>query len=314
MWCNRIESAWDASRESTIEVGRLLIAAKEELPHGEFGKMLESELPFSGRTAQRLMRIADDPRLTNTTHASLLPTSWSVLYELSRLRNDEFERHLAVGAIRADMSRDDALRLLGHGKTKAAAGRRRRIKRAPVSPEMMSVVNGTVYDKPAIYDALAGLPSELQAAAVAKIKEAKLETLGEDATDSTAATEDDEAVDPPDLPQQRPRDGLRPSIELRRLQNAWKAAGPTARYQFIAWLASEEARFLESARGLVEPIGGDGLFTVITALLILPKERRAQDALAYVPDKLGEVFRPASFPEAATDLGLPSLSGQASAS
>ena len=70
-WAARITACWRTSVEAILEVGRLLAAAKKELPHGEFGKMIESELPFTDRTARMLMTIASDPRLTNRKHVSV---------------------------------------------------------------------------------------------------------------------------------------------------------------------------------------------------------------------------------------------------
>jgi hypothetical protein len=92
-WAARIAERWRASVESIIETGRLLLEAKATLQHGEFGMMCESQLPFSARTAQRLIAIAQDNRLSNinATRASLLPASWNSLYELTRLSDDEFE-------------------------------------------------------------------------------------------------------------------------------------------------------------------------------------------------------------------------------
>ena len=87
-WARQISAAWRASIEAIFECGRLLIAAKDALDHGEFTKMVERDLPFGKRTAQRLMAIARDTRLTNPTHASLLPQSWMTLYELTRLSDD----------------------------------------------------------------------------------------------------------------------------------------------------------------------------------------------------------------------------------
>jgi len=44
---------------------------------GEFEAMVDADLPFKIRTAQRLMVIAKDNRLA--THATLLPQSWGTL-------------------------------------------------------------------------------------------------------------------------------------------------------------------------------------------------------------------------------------------
>ena len=62
----RITACQRKGVNSIIECGRLLIAAKDELKHGEFLKMVENNLPFKRSTAQALMRIAAD-RLSQST-------------------------------------------------------------------------------------------------------------------------------------------------------------------------------------------------------------------------------------------------------
>ena len=104
-WAARIAERWRASVEAIIEVGRLLGAAKAALPHGEFGMMIESNLPFSASTAQRLMAIASDARLSNPAHVQLLPASWGTLYELTKLSDEEFDQALGKQVIRPDMER-----------------------------------------------------------------------------------------------------------------------------------------------------------------------------------------------------------------
>jgi|GEM_PF-876272 len=111
VWAARITACWRASVEAIFEVGRLLAAAKEVLPHGKFGAMIESDLPFGERTAQMLMAIAADARITNAKHVSHLPASWGTLYELTKLPDDEFERCLSDGTIRPDMMRRDIVRI-----------------------------------------------------------------------------------------------------------------------------------------------------------------------------------------------------------
>jgi len=112
-WARQISAAWRASIEAIFECGRLLIAAKDALDHGKFTKMVERDLPFGKRTAQRLMAIARDTRLTNPTHASLLPQSWMTLYELTRLSDDYFATAIADGLIQPDMHRSDIAEMVG---------------------------------------------------------------------------------------------------------------------------------------------------------------------------------------------------------
>lgn len=104
-WAQRITECWRASVQAILEVGRLLAAAKDELPHGEFGKMIESELPFSASTANRLMKISADPKLSNPAHVQHLPASWGTLYELTKLDDEQFEEAIEREVIRPDMER-----------------------------------------------------------------------------------------------------------------------------------------------------------------------------------------------------------------
>src|SRR5262245_55434393 len=106
-WAAKISAAWRSALDDIIETGALLIEAKAALPHGEFEAMIEAELPFGKRTAQMLMKVAADSRLTNAKHASLLPPSWYTLYELSKLPDDVFAAKLADGTIHPEMQRKD---------------------------------------------------------------------------------------------------------------------------------------------------------------------------------------------------------------
>ena len=108
---SKIAAAWARSRESIFACGRLLIEAKAALAHGEFTKMVEMELPFSLRTAERLMTIAADQRLSNPTLASVLPASWTVLHELCGLSDAQLNERIQSGSISPDMTRVQAATL-----------------------------------------------------------------------------------------------------------------------------------------------------------------------------------------------------------
>jgi len=123
-YAERIRTTFRQSVEAIMETGRILAEAKDKLKHGEFTAMVTNELPFSPRTAQMMMALTGDARLSDPKHASLLPPSWYTLYKLSELHDDEFERGITQGIIRPDMTRSEVKKLHavpGHLVAKAQA-------------------------------------------------------------------------------------------------------------------------------------------------------------------------------------------------
>lgn len=118
-WTKEISETWQCAVESIIATGEQLIEAKEDLKgyKGEWAKLCD-QLPFSDRTAQMLMKIANTPRLTDPKHVSVLPPSWGTLYELTKLDDKTFKQAMAKGTINPEMERKDAEALLGKSKPK----------------------------------------------------------------------------------------------------------------------------------------------------------------------------------------------------
>jgi hypothetical protein len=111
-WAARISAAWQKSVASIIDTGHLLLAAKADpkMQYGEWGTMVESDLPFNRHTAHKLMQIAGDKRLTNVSQGKHLPPSWTTLYELTKLDDATFDQKLRDGFINPDMQRKDVAR------------------------------------------------------------------------------------------------------------------------------------------------------------------------------------------------------------
>lgn len=88
-WARHIRAIHKQTVKQTVQgifkMGRTLIAAKAALDYGEFEKMIASNLPFDASTAQRLMKIARDPRLQKSCTVQVLPIAWGTLYELTKL-------------------------------------------------------------------------------------------------------------------------------------------------------------------------------------------------------------------------------------
>src|SRR5437763_1377640 len=107
-WAAEINAAHKQSIEGVMKIGRTLIAAKKALEHGAFQKMIAADLPFDASTAQRLMKIARDPRLRKAAHGQLLPASWRTLYELTKLPDATFAQAVSAGAINPQTTRAQA--------------------------------------------------------------------------------------------------------------------------------------------------------------------------------------------------------------
>jgi hypothetical protein len=103
-----INAHWRKAVTSIIRAGQLLLEAKEELPHGEWGKMFgRNELPFGQRMAQMLMKIAEHPILSNTKYVSYLPPSVGTLYELATIAKADLRQLLRDGEITTDLERKE---------------------------------------------------------------------------------------------------------------------------------------------------------------------------------------------------------------
>ena len=106
-WADRIRPHLVGAVESIIDAGRALIDAKAALPHGEFGPLL-TELGLSPQHAQRFMRVAQHPLLTNPSPGRHLPASVTVLDELTRVPDDELEEAIESGAVNPSTTREEA--------------------------------------------------------------------------------------------------------------------------------------------------------------------------------------------------------------
>ena len=111
-WAAEIRDAHTKTVAAILKLGLTLTAAKKALPHGEFLKMIKSDLPFTASTAQKLMKISADPKLANAARARLLPPAWGTLCKLTKLPQATFEEALKTGTINSGMTRDDATKLV----------------------------------------------------------------------------------------------------------------------------------------------------------------------------------------------------------
>ena len=123
-WARRIIEAWNVARKNTVVgfmlVGQELLAAKAELEHGEWLKMIgskhdEGELPFQRNVAQQLMAIASCPVFQKAGIARLLPPDYTTMYKLRTLYNrfpDTFDEWIEDGRITPSLQRNEVNKVL----------------------------------------------------------------------------------------------------------------------------------------------------------------------------------------------------------
>jgi phage N-6-adenine-methyltransferase len=115
--CIRIRDRWQDSAQAIIDVGRMLIEAREGLSGADWTALFENgKLPFRRATAVRLMQVARNERITECSRVNTLPPSWGTLYELSKLPEPDLRRAFDEGRIHPEMERRDVKALIyGHG-------------------------------------------------------------------------------------------------------------------------------------------------------------------------------------------------------
>lgn len=127
-WKTRIEAAWQKSVQSVIEVGNLVKQAKEQL--GVSYSLLEAELPFSSTVAAFLIKIAENPVLSNPAYHSRLPNGYNTLYYLASVDEQELVNQIESGVITPNFTLESAkvLRTALPKKTATTKGAEKKAK------------------------------------------------------------------------------------------------------------------------------------------------------------------------------------------
>jgi hypothetical protein len=122
--CAKITAKWRRAIEDWIDIGKMLLQAKGkpgargQLEHGDFlpwvaRMQAEKKLPFGPRTAQELMRIANNSVLSNTSNWSHLPCCYRTLATLARAPEGELQEWIEKRCVDPDTQPQDVRRLLG---------------------------------------------------------------------------------------------------------------------------------------------------------------------------------------------------------
>jgi hypothetical protein len=107
-----INRLWGRAQGAFLDIGRLLIRAKDMLPHGEYIAAVEERLPFASRTAYQLReaaRWAIEMDRRHTIPFERLPGSYSTIYLLSTFDPPTLEAAEAEGLVRPELRRAELI-------------------------------------------------------------------------------------------------------------------------------------------------------------------------------------------------------------
>jgi hypothetical protein len=111
-WEALIQGAWQKETGRILEVGKLLLQAREQLPPDVFKAL---RLPFKARMAQMLAKISANPVLADPANHGSLPPCWRTLYELTKVPSVELRSAIETGVVHPGMHRKDVDSLRGRG-------------------------------------------------------------------------------------------------------------------------------------------------------------------------------------------------------
>jgi hypothetical protein len=101
-----INALWGRAQQSFLDIGRLLIQAKEMLPHGTYTDAVEANLPFSANTAYQL-REAARWVMNGQIPQERLPSNYTTIYQLSTLPPPLLDAAAREGVIRPNLTRTE---------------------------------------------------------------------------------------------------------------------------------------------------------------------------------------------------------------
>ena len=122
-YVDAIVHLWGKAQAAFLDIGRLLINAKETLPHGEYTAAVEARLPFSSRTAYQLReatRWVLEMDRRKTIAINRLPGSYTIIYLLSTFDPLTLEAAEQEGIVRPDLRRAE---LIAWKKQKQSPGK-----------------------------------------------------------------------------------------------------------------------------------------------------------------------------------------------
>jgi hypothetical protein len=121
-----INKSWRKTTDSVLETAKLCAETSKKLNDGEMHK-LKGQLEFQASTFSKLVKIGSNALLQKDPVKTLLPPSYSIVYEVAKLKEADLQVAIKDGVINPGMSRSDLSAWLGkqHPNTSKADDQRR---------------------------------------------------------------------------------------------------------------------------------------------------------------------------------------------
>jgi hypothetical protein len=110
-----INASWRKTTESVLETARLCAEAQSGLRSKDRAKLIK-QLDFNAATFSKLVKIGSREQLQNEPVKSLLPPSYSIVYEVAKLNEGDLQVAIKDGVINPGMTRSELSAWMGKRK------------------------------------------------------------------------------------------------------------------------------------------------------------------------------------------------------
>ena len=106
-YLREINNLWRQTKARFLLIGKYLLAAKAQLPHGEYEKQIEQFLPFSPPVARQIRAVAAAVYLEHRLAEEETPSSYSVAYQVTTLSDEQLTQAREEKLIGENLKRSD---------------------------------------------------------------------------------------------------------------------------------------------------------------------------------------------------------------
>ncbi len=128
-WILEIKKVWLSGAANTIELAKVVSAAKTKLHYGQWSQLWKSgQIPFSKSTADRLAVIGLRMGGLDSATSPNLPRGWNILYCLARLDRQRLERLIQQGTVHPQLTLRAAKELVAQFTAKRSPLRKANVR------------------------------------------------------------------------------------------------------------------------------------------------------------------------------------------